>query len=100
MLLVGGDIAGKTITPLWPENGGWTGLHLGSRRWVKTESELVQFENDLRAIGSIPYRTTPTEWEEISADRHRADELFRRLALDVLRRWIGIAETRLRGTGI
>ena len=100
ILLIGGDIAGKTITPLWPENGGWTGLHFGARRWVQTESDLVKFEEDLRAIGSIPYRTTPQEWAEISQDRGKADALFRSLALEILRRWLGIAETRLKGTGI
>jgi uncharacterized protein len=100
VLLVGGDIAGKTITPLWPENGGWTGLYLGSRRWVQTQSDLAQFEDDLRATGTLPYRTTPQEWQEVSADRTRADALFKTLALEVLRRWVAIAETRLKGTGI
>jgi uncharacterized protein len=100
VLLIGGDIAGKTITPLWQENGGWTGLYLGSRRWVQTESDLAKFEDDLRATGTIPYRTSPKEWEEVSKDRARADELFRELALVVLRNWITLAETRLRGSGI
>jgi len=100
VLLIGGDIAGKTITPLWPENGGWTGLHFGMRRWVQTDSDLAKFEEDLRAIGSIPYRTTPKEWEEISADRRRADALFRQLALEVLRRWLALAESRLKGSGV
>jgi uncharacterized protein len=100
VLLIGGDIAGKTITPLWPEHGGWTGLYLGSRRWVQTDSDLAKFEEDLRATGSIPYRTTPKEWEELSHDRARADDLFRQLALGVLQKWVGLAETRLRGSGI
>ncbi len=73
VLLIGGDIAGKTITPLWPENGGWTGLYLGSRRWVQTATDLSRLEEDLRAMGSIPYRTTLKEWEELSQDRPRAD---------------------------
>jgi uncharacterized protein len=100
VLLIGGDIAGKTITPLWPESGGWTGLYLGSRRWVQTESDLVKFEEDLRATGTIPYRTTPKEWAELSSERRNSDALFRTLALGVLRRWMQIAETRLKGTGI
>jgi uncharacterized protein len=100
VLLIGGDVAGKSISPLWPENGGWSGLYLGNRRWVQTSTDLTLFEEELRAIGSIPYRTTPTEWNEISHDRNRADALFRTLALDVLRRWIGLAEERLRGSGI
>jgi uncharacterized protein len=100
VLLIGGDIAGKTITPLWPENGGWTGLYLGSRRWVQTETDLTKFEEELRATGTIPYRTTRPEWVEVSSDRSKADALFRVLALDVLRRWMSIAESRLKGTGI
>ncbi|MCI4352751.1 MAG: metallophosphoesterase [Thermoplasmata archaeon] len=100
VLLIGGDIAGKTITPLYPEKGGWSGLYLGSRRWVQTAADLDRFEEDLRATGSIPYRTSPAEWAEISEDRRRADELFRKLALEVLRRWISFAESRLHGSGI
>ena len=100
VLLIGGDIAGKTITPLWPESGGWTGLFFGSRRWVQSETDLLRFEDDLRATGSLPYRTTPGEWREISTDKGRADALFHTLALEVLRRWIELAEQRLRGTGI
>jgi uncharacterized protein len=100
VLLIGGDISGKTITPLWPENGGWTGLYLGSRRSVQSGDELTRFEEDLRAMGSIPFRTTPKEWEELSQDRPRADALFKKLALEVLSKWIDLAASRLRGTGI
>ncbi len=100
VLLIGGDIAGKTITPLWPEQGGWAGPYLGRRRWVQTDTDLQRFEDDLRAIGSLPFRTTPQEWNGISQDRARADALFHTLALDVLRRWVSLAETRLKGTGI
>ncbi|MGA7861035.1 MAG: metallophosphoesterase [Thermoplasmata archaeon] len=100
VLLIGGDIAGKTITPLWPENGGWTGLYLGSRRWVQTATDLARFEEDLRATGSIPYRTTLKEWEELSKDRRRADAMFKQLALGVVGQWVDLAATRLRGTGI
>jgi uncharacterized protein len=100
VLLIGGDVAGKTITPIWPESGGWTGRYLGSRRWVQTTTDLARFEEELRSTGSIPYRTTPKEWNEIAQDRLRADELFRKLALDVLRQWVGLAESRLRGSGI
>ena len=100
VLLIGGDIAGKTITPLWPENGGWTGLYLGSRRWVQTATDLARFEEDLRAMGSIPYRTTLKEWGELSQDRPRVDALFKQLALAVVGQWVELAAARLRGTGI
>lgn len=100
VLLIGGDIAGKTITPLWPEDGGWAGQYLGARRWVQTASDLARFEEDLRSLGTIPYRTTPGEWEEISHDQPRADALFRQLALAVLVQWVALAERRLRGTGV
>ena len=36
----------------------------------------------------------------ISQDRRRADALFRTLSLDVVRRWVALAEARLKGTGI
>ncbi len=100
VLLIGGDIAGKTITPLWRENGGWVGQYFGERRHVETETELERFEAELRDLGSLPYRTTPGEWADLSAHRSRLDDLFQSLALESLAAWVRLAESRLQGSGI
>jgi len=99
VLLIGGDIAAKTITPLFPEDGGWAATFRGERRRVATETEARSLEADLRALGTLPHRTTVREWEALSADRRRMDELFRDLALRELERWLALAAERLRSTG-
>jgi Icc-related predicted phosphoesterase len=100
VLLIGGDISAKTITPLFPENGGWSGTFLGGRRWVPEGVALEQFEADLRARGTLPYRTSREAWKEILADRRKGDALFRDLALAQLRGWLALAESRLKGSGV
>jgi Icc-related predicted phosphoesterase len=100
VLLIGGDISAKTITPLFPENAGWAGTYLGARRWVPEGTGLERFEADLKTRGTLPYRTTRDAWTETLADRAKGDALFRDLALAQLRDWLRLAETRLKGSGV
>ena len=100
VILVGGDIAAKTITPLFPADGGWGGAYLGGRRVAHSSDEVEGFESDLRAVGTIPFRTTAEEWNEVQSHREKADALFRKLALESLTRWLLLAEARLHGSGV
>jgi uncharacterized protein len=100
VLLIGGDIAAKTITPLFSRNGTWSGRFHGSERTARSSDELAGFETDLRAMGTIPYRTTTQEWADATSNRGRADNLFRQLALQELAGWLTLATQRLRGKGV
>jgi Icc-related predicted phosphoesterase len=99
ILVVGGDISAKTLTPLFEENGGWSCNVEGIAHHVRTEGERQQLEQKLRDAGTVPLRTTPREWEELRADRRRADAEFERVALAELRRWLEWARARLHGSG-
>lgn len=100
VLLIGGDIAAKTITPLFPQDGGWVAEYMGVPRRARSPEEVARLEADLRAMGTLPHRTTRTEWAELQADRGRADALFRDLAVESLEGWVAFATTRLKGTGV
>ena len=58
VLVYGGDITGKTITPVMAENGSWKAEYVGSSRTARTEEELDNLEREIRALGSYPFRTT------------------------------------------
>ena len=98
VLLVGGDIAAKTMTPVFEENGGWTTAVEGESRSARTSDELERLENWLRDSATVPYRTTREEWRALLADRARADDVFLSLELDELRRWFAWARERLKGS--
>ncbi len=97
VLLVGGDVAAKTMTPVFPEGTGWIVTSEGETRRASSAEELAKLEASLRDSATLPLRTTPTEWDERLADRAKADRAFEALALDDLRRWLAWAKERLTG---
>jgi uncharacterized protein len=97
LLLVGGDVAAKTLTPVIAENGGWTASPAGERLSAASPEELERLEARLRDAATIPFRTTRREWEELRAHPDRMDEVFERLAGEELARWLAWAGTRLEG---
>jgi uncharacterized protein len=94
VLLVGGDVSAKTITPVFEENGGWAAVVEGARR-TAPGGEVEKLEASLRDGATIPYRTTPAAWEELRAEHSRLDQLFERLAPVELARWLTWASERI-----
>jgi Icc-related predicted phosphoesterase len=95
VLLVGGDIAAKTLTPVLFEAGGWATSVEGRRRTASSLPELERLEESLRDSATIPFRTTPGEWQEFRATPGKLDEVFERLASVELRRWLEWARNRI-----
>jgi uncharacterized protein len=99
VLIIGGDIAAKTMTPVFEEPGSWTATVEGESRTARSPDELERVEGWLRDSATVPYRTTRREWLELIADRAAADRVFLGLELDELRRWLTWAKQRLAGSG-
>ncbi|MGI0070739.1 MAG: metallophosphoesterase family protein [Thermoplasmata archaeon] len=95
VLLVGGDIAAKTLTPIVEERGSWSASVEGQRRSATSLAELERLEASLRDAATVPFRTNRTEWEELRAAPARMDDAFERRALEELRRWLDWARERL-----
>lgn len=95
VLLVGGDIAAKTLTPILAENGEWTAVVEGQRRRASSLPELERLEEALRDSATVPFRTTREEWSELMASPGKLDEVFERRALEELARWLGWARGRI-----
>jgi uncharacterized protein len=99
VLLVGGDIAAKTMTPVFEENGGWSVTVDGEGRTARSTEELERLEGWVRDSATVPFRTTRAGWQDLIADRSRADAKFLELELAELRRWLDWAKNRLAGSG-
>ncbi len=100
ILVMGGDITAKSITPIFSERGGWIVERPGFQRRLRNKDELARAEKEIRASGSYPFETSREEWAEDTADPARMEGLFERLALESTDRWLAIAEERLAGRGI
>jgi hypothetical protein len=95
VLLVGGDIASKTLTPIFRESGGWATSVEGQLRTATSLTELEHLEESLRNSATVPFRTTRGEWEELRARSGLLDEVFERCSLVELRRWLEWARSRI-----
>jgi len=95
VLIIGGDITGKTITPIFDKGGSWTAQYIGAWRTAQNQEELEKLEKDVRDL-SYPYRTTEKEWAELRRSETEMAALFERLMSESIRRWVKIAEERLK----
>ena len=101
VLILGGDITGKMIIPILQQEPGTYAADFSSRTWIiRNNEELENFMKMVRNSGYYPYLTSELELTELSADRNKVNKLFSELMLETVRRWVKIAEERLRGTGI
>lgn len=101
VLILGGDITGKTITPIFEEkNGIFSCRFLGESLRIDTNEKLEMLMQRIRSIGSYPYITTISEWEELIKNQEKMNILFNNLMKDSLRRWIKFADERLKNTEI
>ena len=99
-LIMGGDITGKTIVALIKGPNGYSANFRGVMREARNEEEALKLEDDIRQMGGYPYRTTPDEMRELNANETKVHALFVQLMLDMVKRWIRIAEERLRNSGV
>ena len=100
VLMIGGDITGKTITPIFEKGGSWTAQYVGSWRTAHNQEELDKLEKDVRELGSYPYRTTETDWASCRESEKKMDDLFANVMSESIRRWINLAEERLKPLGV
>ncbi|MGA7923931.1 MAG: metallophosphoesterase [Thermoplasmata archaeon] len=97
VLLVGGDIASKTVTPVFEGPPEWTATVEGESRRARSKEELAALEDWLRNSATVPLQTTRSEWAELIANRPKADAVFERQSLRELEHWLSWAKERLRG---
>jgi len=101
VLILGGDITGKMIVPLVEQgDGSAVADFLGIREIVKTPEERQALEKRIRNSGYYPYSTNLDEFEKLQADKSLVDKLFSKVMAAGVKRWVDIADQRLKGTKV
>jgi Icc-related predicted phosphoesterase len=99
-LVLGGDITGKMVVPLIARGNNWTARFLGRDFIAETPTECAEIEKNIRMNGFYPIIMEPEEYAHFQNDESERSKMMDRVVLQAMQRWIGIAEERLRGTGI
>jgi Icc-related predicted phosphoesterase len=101
VLILGGDVTGKTIVPMVKMADGTVRVTDESAvRLLKSQSEVDAAKKNASDAGNYPHITNPNEFEELEAKPELVDGLFKRLMIERLQSWIHLADERLAGTGI
>jgi Icc-related predicted phosphoesterase len=101
VVILGGDMTGKALVPIIDDGGGsWHATLLDNRETLTGEDEVQRFEAAVIRRGYYPFRTTPEELSELSADEPRWHALFEQEMLKTVERWMEMADERLGGSGI
>ena len=95
-LIIGGDISGKTMSPIVRKAGGkYEAFFLGKTRTVKSDDELNKLETDIRNAGSYPLVLTADQYQEIQRNKAKKDQVFLEKMKTRLKQWLLFAEEKL-----
>jgi hypothetical protein len=98
-IILGGDITGKMIVPIVEQSDGtFAASFLGNTQIMKSLAERDALEKNIRSSGYYPYRSTSAEVEKLQADEKTLHDLFSRIMVEDVKRWVSIAEERLKGS--
>ena len=101
VVMLAGDITGKMIVTIVNQpDGTYLSSYAGSDIRCKSEAEVQDLEKSIRDSGCYACRTEPNEMASLEADKSKVNELFTKLMVDTVVRWVQMAEERLRDTGI
>lgn len=97
VIILGGDITGKAFVPLVEQgDGSFEATHLGSLEIVRGEQAIADLESRIRFNGFYPFRATRERMAELAVDPPGREAYFSELMASEVRRWVSIAEERLR----
>jgi uncharacterized protein len=98
-LVLGGDITGKSLVPIWRDGGGWSADYNDRHYERVTERECEELQQLIRDNGQYP---VTGEIDELLAleDEQKRDAAFLSAIRESIGRWVELAEQRLRGSGI
>jgi Icc-related predicted phosphoesterase len=101
IIILGGDMTGKAIVPIIHQGGdAYKSVLLEQESMLHGEDEVQEMEKHIKSRGYYPYRTTPDEVAELSANPEGVDAIFHTEVLRTAERWLAYAEDKLEGSGI
>ena len=87
--ICGGDLTGKMIVPIVEQEGKFAYYFMGNNHVVE-KPELEATFKMIRGIGYYPYQTNEKEYNEMTKDPKRVDEVFHEVMLSTLKCWLDL----------
>lgn len=98
VMILSGDLSGKLLVPIIErEDGSFETTFMGTHRVVNNDKR-IELERLVSKVGSYPYAVSRYEYDELLLRRDRVSGIFEGLIRERLKRWVTLAEERLRGS--
>ncbi len=99
-LILGGDVTGKMVVPVVEDNGTYSAKIYGNAYEAKNEKELEDLKRKIRDMSGYPFLATHEEKLKMDQNPASVEDVFEKLALEALEKWLVLAEDRLKGTEV
>lgn len=100
VIVLGGDLTGKVLVPI-VRSGNAYRAELFGRSWeARSSEELEKIISLVRSNGFYAVVMDEGEYERIRGSPALVDELFTKVMVETVERWVKLAEERLRGAGV
>lgn len=96
MMILGEDIGGKSIIPVFEGNGRYTYFNGDRTVEVRGGEELEKLKKEISDRGSYPFLTSNEEWASLKERPEEMTALFNRLMLERLGQWLDLMGERER----
>jgi Icc-related predicted phosphoesterase len=101
ILILGGDLTGKMVVPIVrQQDGSFRVEFLGKDTIVRSKKEYDSLVASVQLNGMYPYETDETGMQKLQEDQEFVEELFTRLMVESIERWITFAQEKLQGTKV
>jgi len=100
VLILGGDITGKVMTPIVESEGRFSCSYQGAELLLTSREEVEEFRKKAAESGTYTHMVSPQEFKELEADPGKVKDLFKQLMVERVRDWMALAEERLGKTSV
>ncbi len=101
VLILGGDITGKTIVPVVKQSdGSYLARHIGNEVQIRGDAQLQETIQQVGDSGAYPYVMDAAAYASVQASPSERDRLFSELTVERIQEWMRVAEERLGASGV
>ncbi|RLI20432.1 phosphoesterase [Candidatus Bathyarchaeota archaeon] len=93
--ICGGDLTGKMIVPIVEQKDGKYAYYFMGKNHIAESNQLDKVFKDIRGIGYYPYLTNESEYEEMTKNPKKVDEVFEKVMKSTLESWLELIPQKL-----
>jgi Icc-related predicted phosphoesterase len=88
--ICGGDLTGKMIVPVVEQESKKFAYYFMGKQHVAEKDEVDAVFKRIRGIGYYPYLTNSKEYDDMTRDTKKVDEVFHEVMISTLKSWLDL----------